>query len=161
MHSARFYDFRFGEQPAGCFEITDDGNEIRMNAVFVMKGERYENPFALRYIGDRVTSYRTGDGPWMTVPPDCHPTSAYPLLVPRVRDRLVYTAIREGDGSNLGETVLDRDGDTVTETRDGRVVRVFRLDGQGAIVAIDWGGGATSTLRADRRAAVAGSPLAE
>lgn len=161
MHPTRFYDFRFGEQPAGCFEITDDGNEIRMNAVFVMEGERYENPFALRYAGDRVTAYQTGDGPWTAVPPDCHPTSAYPLLVPRVRDRLVYRAIREGDGSDLGETLLVRDGDTVTETRGGTVVRVFGLDGQGGIIAIDWGGGATSTLRVDRRAAVAGSPLAE
>ncbi len=157
----RFYDFRFGEQPAGYFEITDDGDEIRMNAVFAIDGEVCENPFTLRYAGDRVTAYQIGDGPWQVVPPDRYPTSAYPLLVPRVRERMVHQAIREGDGSDLGETVLVRDGDIVTETRGGQVVRVFRLDAQGAIVAIDWGGGATSTLRADRAAAVAGSPLAK
>jgi len=161
MSPTRYYDFRFGDQPAGSFEITDDGREIRMNAIFEMQGERYENPFALRYTGERVTAYQTADGPWTVVPADHHPTSAYPLLVPRVRDRLVYRAIREGDGSDLGETLLVREGDTVTETRGGQVVRVFRLDAQGAIIAIDWGGGATSTLRADRRTALAGSPLAE
>ena len=161
MTATRFYDFRFDAQPAGYFEISDDGSEIRMNAVFVMEGERCENPFALRYRGDRVLAYQIGDDAWQEVPPDAYPTSAYPLLVPRVRDRLVHRAIREGDGGDLGETLLVRTGDTVTETRAGQVIRVFTLDAQGTIVAIDWGGGATSTLRADRAAAMAGSPVAE
>ncbi len=163
MTMTRHYDFRFGEQKAGYFTVSDDGQELTMNATFVMGGETYENPFAVRHAGGRVTAYRCGDGPWTELPPgsDRYPTSAYPLLVPLVEDRRSYIAINEGSGEEMPGTELVRDGGIVTESRGGKTVRVFHLDAARGIWKIEWGGGAVSELRASKAEAVAGSPLTE
>lgn len=163
MSATVFYDFRIGGENRGWFEIADDGREIAMNAVFTMGGETYANPFRVRHAAGRATAYRVGDGDWVEVvePRRRQPTSAYPLLVAAVRDRLTYVAITEGSGAELGETLLERSGDTVIETRGGKTVRSFTLDSAGRIVRIAWGGGAVSEMKADRASAVAGSPHAD
>ncbi|MBA3685862.1 MAG: hypothetical protein H0W72_11570 [Planctomycetes bacterium] len=163
MTATRSYDFRFGTENAGYFEISDTGREITMNAVFAMDGQTYENPFAVRHDGQRVTAYRCGDGEWQALPPgsDKYPTSAYPLLVPRVRDRLTYVAINEGSGEEHPDTELVRTGGIVTESRGGKVSRVFHVDAERGIWKIEWGGGAVSELRAGKAEALAGSPIRE
>ncbi len=158
----QYYDFRIGHENAGYFAITDTGSEVAMIAMFTLQGETSENPFGYRYTGDRVTAYRTGARDWTTMPPGDNrfPTSAYPLLLRGLAEQRTYLAINEGTGENLGETELVRVDDVVTESRKGRTIRVFHLDAKGRIAVIDWGGGATSTLRADKREACAGSPFA-
>lgn len=86
-----------------------------------------------------------------------YPTSAYPLLLPRVEDRLVYISIDEGTGEINGETVLERSGDTITETHRDAVIRRFRMK-DGTPIEIDWGG-PISTLHETLAEAKAGSPL--
>ncbi len=163
VQSHDFHDFRFGDRNAGYFEIRDDGSEIFMNAVFEMKGERYENPFGVRYEHDRVLAFRMGDGDWVdfaTYPANHYPTSAYPLLLRRLQDRLEYQAVEEGTGDVLGKTLLERVGDTVTETRNGKVVRKYVLR-DGKPVEIEWGGGAVSHIAESYEDAVKGSPFEE
>ena len=161
--SQEFYDFRFGDQNAGYFEISDDGSTICMKAVFQMEGERYENPFRVRYERERVLAFKTGDGDWVEMgryPADHFPTSAFPLLLRRLQDKLEYQAIEEGTGNVLGKTVLERVEDTVTETRDGKVVRRFVLRDEKPI-EIEWGGGAVSHIAESYKDAVKDSPFEE
>lgn len=157
MTTTRWYDFRFNGNPAGWFEIHESRGEIAMNAVFSMDGKVWENPFGVRHTDRSVLAYRCTPDTWIPFAhgPDRYPTSAYPLLVPQVRERLKYFAVNEGSGKEEGETELTRDGDMVIERRGGREIRRFRLDAHCAIIWINWGGGATSTLKANEAEAKA------
>jgi hypothetical protein len=86
-----------------------------------------------------------------------YPTSAYPLLLPRVEEKFVYISVDEGTGEIAGETMLERTGDVITETRQGQLLRQFRMKGD-IPIEIDWGG-PISTLRDSLVEAKAGSPL--
>lgn len=156
-----YYSFAIGGIGVGWFEIADDGEEIRMCATFEMGGERYDNPFALRYDGDRVLAWRAGGDDWTDNPePErLYPSCAYPLLVPLVVEALRYDQVVEGSGEIVAGVVLQRAGDQVTESKLGVPARRFWFDHAGTIVRIDWGG-ALSELRDGPDAAKAGSPFA-
>jgi hypothetical protein len=136
------YDFRFGEENAGTFEICDDGGHITMNACFTLDGELLENPFELKYDGDTLLACKARDEDWvdLTSLPDNHfPSCAYPLLLPRVQDRLEYQAVSDSDGSIQGLTVLTREGNLITETHDGNFQRSFLMEDD-IPIEINWNG---------------------
>ena len=154
----RFQDRR---DNAGYFTIANQPGHITQIATFELEGEIYENVFELKYDGDRVTAFRAGKSEWHSMTAygtDHYPSSAYPLLLAKAQPRFVYTSINEGTGEVEGETVLERAGDTITESRDGKTVRVFRM-ADGIPVEIDWGG-PISTLCAGLDKAKASSPFA-
>ncbi len=103
----RYYTFAFGDINAGWYEINEEDGEISENATFMLEGRLTVNRFSLRQVDGKVTAYRVGDGDWIDDPDPsrCYPTSAYPLLVPQVVDRLAYTGLHEGDGAELDEVV--------------------------------------------------------
>ena len=158
----RFYDFKIEDTNAGYFEIKDDGSEIYMMAKFKMGDEIYENPFWLKYTGDRVTAYKTGQGDWVdftTFDEDHYPSSAYPLFLSRVKDELEYIGVNEGKEEVSGRRTLKRDGDEILELQDGKVGRKFRMK-DGIPIEINWNG-PVSHLKSSLIEAKAGSPLAE
>lgn len=158
MPTTQYYDFVMEGTNAGHFEISDDGAEIHMNAVFMNGGRRYENAFGLRYAGKRVLAYRSGADEWSdcsSLPEDHYPTSAYPILL---RHKIKsYVPIVESSGQLLARTTLKDTGGAVVETRDGAVVRSFAVK-DGVVVRINWGG-PISTLKDSLTAALAGSPF--
>ena len=158
----RFYDFAFADKNAGYFEIRQDKGMIYQNAKFQMGEVTYENPFSLKIEGNRVLAYKMGDGDWVDFtgyPEDNYPESAYPLLLPRVKEELSYFAVSEKDGTIMGRTVLKRTEDLIEETRDGKIVRTFRMK-NGVPIEINWGG-PVSHLKESLREAVSGSPIDE
>lgn len=159
-HRICYYSFALGGEPAGWFEIEDDGVEIRQCATFEMDGERYDNPFGLRHAEGLVSHYRVGGGPWVANPDPARlfPSSAWPLLLAGLGDALSYDQLVEGSGEVIAGVSLRREGDQVVERKGESVVRRFWLDGD-EVVRIDWGG-AVSELKPDLPAARAGSPFA-
>ena len=154
------YSFEFGGCNAGYYVIEEEIGRIAMKAVFRMEEEVFENVFELRLQEGQLTHFRANEGPWVDMaqfPADHYPTSAYPLLLRGLRDQRTYVAIHEGDRTPIGQTVLTRDGDIVTETRHGNTVRIFTLDGD-AVESIDWGG-PVSHRRPTLVEAIAGSTL--
>jgi len=159
-HRTRYYSFALGGVPAGWFEYEDDGAEIRQCATFAMEGQRYDNPFGLRYVDGSVTHYRIGGAPWVANPDPARlfPSSAWPLLLAALEDGLTYDQLVEGSGEEVTGVSLRREGDQVVERKGEAVARRFWLDGD-VVVRIDWGG-AVSELRPGLAAAKAGSPFA-
>jgi len=155
-----YYDFSFGDKNAGYFEVRQSSGKIYMNAKFEMGGELLVNPFEITYEGEKVLAVRAGDGEWLDFskfPANHYPTSAYPLLLPRVKDELGYISVEEGSGRIIGEILLKRVGDTIHESKDGKTIRKFRMK-DGVAVEIDWGG-PVSHLKSSLEEAVKGSPL--
>lgn len=156
----RYYDFIINDENAGYFTIVRKGDIIDMNAIFQMDQEIYENPFSLQLADEEVVAYRVADNAWIPVPnpgSQGYPTSAYPILINRANPQYTYLAFHDGSGEMLGETVLLRDGDVITETRAGRIIRKFVMEGSTPVV-IDWGG-AVSHVKESQEAAQSGSPL--
>ena len=156
----RYYTFAFGGDNAGWFEITDDGIELRMCATFELDGERYDNPFAVRYVEDRVLAWRVGAESWVEnpAPARLYPSAAWPLLLARLDRHLVYDQVVEGSGEEVPGVALARDGDQVVECLGGATRRRFWLRGD-EVVRIDWGG-PVSELKPGLSEARAGSPFA-
>lgn len=156
----RHYNFVMNDENAGYFTIVRTDDIIEMNAIFQMDGQMYENPFSLQLTDNDVVAYRVGDGAWIPVQNPAstgYPTSAYPILIDRANPQYTYSAIHEGSGEVLGETDLKRDGDVITETRAGKIIRTFVMDGS-IPVTIHWGG-AVSHLKDSEEEAKRGSPL--
>ena len=155
-----YYDFSIGEQNAGYYTINSRPGVITMLAKFMLDGEIYENFFELKHDGDRVTAYRSGEGGWQSMEEfgeDHYPTSAYPLLLGKVKDRYVYQSIDEGSGEVQGETVLVRSGKRIIEKRRHITRRVFWMDGN-IPIKIDWGGPVSMLQETPERARM-GSPF--
>ena len=153
----KHYDFRFGNDNAGWFEILEEPERIWMKAVFDLDGEDYENEFELRIVDGAVTAYRYGAGEWRDMPEgeDIYPGSAYPLLISRLTDTLTFRSLREEDGEIIGVTTLTREGDEVIERLGDTETRRFTLR-DGEIIRIDWGG-PVSHLHDSLESAQAGS----
>lgn len=138
-----YYDFRIDGRNAGYYYLKIDASHLRSHTRFRVDDTIQVSLFEVRHDGERALAYRCADAPWIDLadyPADHVPTSAYPILLPRAIDRpLVYTAILEGDGLFLPETVLAPSGDEIVESRGGRVVRRFTMR-DGVPVQIDWGG---------------------
>lgn len=156
-----YYDFRLAGRNAGYYYLNLGTSLLRSHTRFRNGDGLQVSLFEVRHDGERALAYRSGDAGWVDLtqyPADHIPTSAYPLLLPRVIDRpLVYTAISEGDGKLLGDTVLTPASDRIIERRDGRVVRRFTMR-DGIPVRIDWGG-PVSHLCDGAEEAVRGSEL--
>lgn len=138
-----FYNFCFGETNHGYYYLRQQDNLLFSEAKFCRENELYTNTFSVKHDGSSVLAYKYGDEAWVDfTSQSAHhfPTSAYPLLLPNAFSKpYVYTAIAEGDGSVLGETILVSEGNEIVETRKGQVVRRFTLEKE-VPVAIDWGG---------------------
>ena len=156
-----YYDFKMDNKNAGYFMIEEKPELVKMSAVFKMDEEISVNEFQVKIEENRVTAYKIGENDWIdfNYGINFYPTSAYPLLVKNVRNKVVYIAVHEGKNEVLGATELIRKGDIVTEVRDNKVVRKFWLDGN-KIIKIDWGG-ATSTLKDTLEQAAQGTGLAK
>ena len=137
----RHYDFKIGGKNAGYYMITSKPGYIVMVAMFTLDGKFYENLFELKHDGHNVTAYKTATVDWQSMElygANHYPTSAYPLLLAQVKEKYVYIAIDEGTGEIQGETTLERNGEIITETRDGKTLRLFRMKDD-IPVEIDWG----------------------
>lgn len=155
-----FYDFKLDDDNAGFFEIKIESNEIYQNVKFKNGNEIYENPFFLKLEKDQVIAFKKGDGTWVNIKDykeNHYPSSAYPLLLPKVKDRLEYFQINEATGNVEGLTILERAGDTINEYRDQKLLRSFKMT-DSTPVEINWGG-ACSKMRSSFEEALAGSPL--
>ena len=161
MHEL-FYDFCFGGENRGYYHLQQTDTVLYSETKFHQpNGELYVNTFTLQLEGDKVLAYQYRDEAWVDFraqPKHIYPTSAYPLLLPKaLNDPYVYTAFSEHDGSVLGETVLTKKGQDITEVRQGNTVRRFTMRG-GTPIYIDWGG-PISYLCKTKEEAVKGTKL--
>jgi hypothetical protein len=157
----RYYDFKLGQINLGYFTIVRKPGHIMMMAKFETDGEVTENLFELKLDDHHVTAFKIGGGEWQNMDQygkNHYPTSAYPLLLPRVKELFVYHSIDESTGEVEGERMLERVGDVITESLAGKITRVFQMK-DGIPVEINWGG-PISTLRDSLKDAKAGSPFA-
>lgn len=157
----RYYDFKLGEENVGYFEMRFTDGELFQNARLRIDDEIQDNLFYVRVAGDKVLAFKVGcGGEWISMEKygaDQYPTSAFPLLLPMVRDRLEYTPILERSGQLGRPRTLRRIGAVIEETSGGRVTRSFRIE-RDIPVEIDWGG-AVSALKDGLEVAKNGSPL--
>lgn len=162
----QYYTFEIDGAKVGYFVITHVGNEMRSNAVMEIGGERYENPFGIRYgDGDTIEAYRFGDGDWIAFEgfeADVYPSSALDSVIKGLADghERTYRMLIEGTGE-VKEAVITvkRDGDTITEHHaDGTIGRHVVLDGDVA-VEYGWGGTAKSVRVDSLKEAKAGTPF--
>lgn len=157
----RYYDFKLGDENVGYFEIRLTDGELFQNARLRIDDETQDNLFWMRVAGDKALAFKAGrGGEWISMGEygaDQYPTSAFPLLLPMVRDRLEYTPILERSGQLGQPRTLRRIGAVIEETSGERFTRSFRME-KGIPVEIDWGG-AVSALKDGLEAAKKGSPL--
>ncbi|MEM7362832.1 MAG: hypothetical protein AAF525_02305 [Pseudomonadota bacterium] len=146
-----FYSFEAGGEHIGVSYLRITSRRLLSVTRFLeSEGSIYTNRFDLELDDGRVRAIQQGDGPWtnlMDLPDDHYPSSAYPLLLPRVRDTFVYTQVSDSDGSPVAVTRLVKETDDIVEYQNGQVRRRFTMNGD-TPTRIDWGG-AYSTLRAD------------
>ena len=157
----RYYDFRLGDENVGYFEIRLMDGELFQNAKFHVDGGIQENVFCMRLVGDKAHAFKVGrSGEWISMEEyeaDQYPTSAFPLLLPMVSDRLEYTPILEQSGQLGAPRTLRKLGAVIKETSGKRFTRSFRMEKE-VPIEIDWGG-AVSTLKDGLEDAKKGSPL--
>jgi len=143
----RYFNFEIDNQKCGYYEQSDDGAEFYCNAVMVMNGDAFENPFWIRYEDRRVTAYRFEDGDYIPFdqPEGVYPTSAFSLLLRLMgdRDELTYTAFHEGRGEIAGEVTLRRNGDRIEEFAGDEPARYAVMNGD-EVIEYGWGGAARS-----------------
>ncbi|MEM7030202.1 MAG: hypothetical protein AAF629_11595 [Chloroflexota bacterium] len=137
----KYYTFQFGDSNAGWFEIEQTDTQIYMNAIFKMDNQEFENPYWVKLENGKPTEYKSASSNWKKMPTgsNIYPESAYPILVPQVKNQLAYIALHEDTGEISGETALIRQGNEIKERRDGEIRRKFWLE-DGEVVKIDWGG---------------------
>lgn len=161
MSYHRFYDFRIDGDVVGYFEIEATPSSIYQRARFVVDDSIVDNRYHLRLEDGSVTGFSTGDDAiWTsldTYASEAYPLSSFPLLLDRLDGELTYLPIDESTGEVGPRRVLQREGATVIERRDGRMTRSFTVQ-EGILTSIDWGG-ATSVLQPDRERAVARGPF--
>ena len=185
-----FYNFCFPDHEAGLknsglknsgfknygfYYLSHQDGRIYSHTEFNTPDGIYRNIFNLKIKESTVIAYKHNDGPWVDVQENHFPTSAYPLLLPKVgNEPLRYLCISEDTGELIGEAVLTRqvndEAIDIVETVQHKVMRRFTM----AIEAktkeaeshpelpsflpksIDWGG-AKSFLCRDEAEAVQGT----
>ena len=157
----RYYTFEIDGKHVGFYEESDVGGELLMNARMEIDGEAYENPFGIRHVDGRVTTWRVGDSDWrdFNEAEGVYPGSALPLLAPRALENgsFTYTPFHEGRGEVDQPATLEHRGDgVVVEIIDGEPGRRVVFEGD-TIVEYGWGGTARSVLCDSREDAVRGT----
>lgn len=173
-----FYNFCFpdGEDDAGDLSVVNHGfyylshteHLLYSHTEFNIPDGIYQNIFQVKLQEDQVLAYKHNDGGWVNVESGQYPTSAYPLLLPKLTTgSFRYTAISEDSGDLLGRVKLERIGNDIIETLDdqtgetGKIMRRFVMSpdkSDDVPISIDWGG-ATSFLCKDADEAVKGTNL--
>lgn len=168
-----FYNFCFPDGEDGflnhgyyylSYSLSHSENLLYSHTEFNTPEGRYQNIFQVKFEPDlqnQVVAYKHNNGGWVNVGAGQYPTSAYPLLLPKVVSSFSYLAVSEDTGEILGEAVLEHVGDEITETIEGNIMRRFTLNPQksDAIpISIDWGG-AVSFLCKDELEAVKGTNI--
>ena len=157
----RFYDFRIDGDVAGYFELAVSPEEIYQCASFTTGDTIEVNEYMLRIEDAELVAFSTGEQPgWTSLgrySDDAYPLSAFPYLIDRLEDERTYDPIIESTGAVVARRTLRREGETVLEYQDGRVMRSFTL-AEGIPIEIDWGG-ATSSIRESQEDALRTSPV--
>lgn len=178
-----FYNFCFpdakeGFENFGFYYLSHQLNYIYSHTEFNTPKGIYRNIFKLKIKDTTVTAYKHNDGTWVNVQANHFPTSAYPLLLPKVGDEsLRYLCISEATGELIGETVLARVGNDIIETRQDKltgqdkIIRIFTMKQESDLYikvpryipnyiprSIDWSG-AKSFLCSNKIEAVKGTNL--
>jgi len=157
----RYYTFEIDGQKVGYYEESNENGILSSNARLVMHGEMYENPFGIMHTNGRVTAYRYGNSDWIEFKEqvDVYPTSALPLILPRVNEgeEYEYTQFIEGQGMIGKRAILKSEGEgVVSEYVEGTLMRRVVIR-EGVIVEYGWGGSAKSVLCESRTEAIKGT----
>ena len=143
-----YFSFEIGDQKVGYYEEEDDGSVFYCNALMEMEGEKYENPFWVKYEGTRILAYKFGDGDFIDLdqPAGVYPSAALNILVRGMADgeTRTFTSFNEGKGEVVGQGTVTRSGERIEETLDDKPWRYVVLNDAGNIVEYGWGGNALS-----------------
>ena len=157
------YRFKnYGFKNYGFYYLKQEENLLYSHTEFNTPNGPYQNIFHIQFEGDKVLAFKHNNKAWVKVEPQHHPTSAYPLLLPRVgKDALHYTMLSEDKNEVLGEAVLKREGNEIIESLGDKTLRCFNMQsdtvyGDSVPEKIDWGG-AVSFLCSDEIEAVEGT----
>jgi len=174
-----FYNFCFPDEDKltdaefknyGFYYLRQEDEVIYSHTEFNTPDGIYKNIFSIKYLKDVALSYQHNNGDWVKVKASHYPTSAYPLLLPKVnQEALSYHMISEDTGKVLGQATLKQSGTEISERLDGNVLRRFVMEANehssshipNEILvhvprSIDWGG-AVSFLCHDQDEAVVGT----
>ena len=113
-----FYDFRINEKNLGYFEIRFEKNQIYQNVKFQDGDEVYENPFYLKLDSGKLVAFKKADRDWVPTQrygENHFPSSAYPILLAQVTQRLEYFQINEASEEVEGIVILERTGTVINE----------------------------------------------
>ena len=155
-----YYSFEIDGKKCGYYQTENKNGIISMNAFFEMDKEEFENPFSVKYVGEKIIEYKFGDSEkWETLetfPPNTFPSSAFDLLVGRLKDgqSLIYDKLSEGDKKITKNVKLIRKGGQVVEIIEGKVTRYAVLGDNDKIIEYGWGGTAKSKLVLSRDEAI-------
>ena len=155
-----YYSFEIDGKKCGYFQIENKGGIIASNAFIEMDNEKFENPFWVKYVGEKIIEYKFGDSEkWESLesfPANTYPSSALELLVGRLKDgeSLTYDMLSEGDKKVKKDVKLIRKGAQVDEIIEGKIKRYVVLGDKGKIIEYGWGGTAKSKLVSNREEAV-------
>lgn len=140
----RHFDFRLGGDPVGHVLEIEQADAFLAVARFVLDGQVVANRYRVELADGRPVRCRHGDDAWREVPAGVFPTCTYPLVL---RSGLTtWRALDEGSGAITNRRFTVRDGWTVeVDDAEGTVLRRFRVEDD-EVVAIDWGGDASSDL---------------
>ena len=137
-----YYDFRINEKNLGYFEIKIENDQIYQNVKFQDGNDIYENPFFLKLKFGEIVAFKKANRDWVSIREygDNHfPSSAYPILLTQIIDRLEYFQVNESNGEVEGKVVLEKAGPIISEYRQGKLIRSFRMENE-LPVEINWGG---------------------
>jgi hypothetical protein len=155
-----FYDFRINEKNLGFFEIKFEKDQIYQNVKFQDGNDVYENPFYLKLDSGKLVAFKKAAGDWVLIQrygENHFPSSAYPILLGQIVDRLQYYQINEGNEEVEGITILEKSGSIINEYRQKKLMRSFKME-NGLPVEINWGE-AISRIKKTFAEAIEGSPL--
>lgn len=135
-----FYNFCFPNtdndlENCGFYYLSHQESDIYSHTEFHTPDGPYSNIFRVKTTKDKKTqeesvfAYSHNKSVWVAAKVNHYPTSAYPLLLPKVGRRpLKYFSISESDHEIMGEVVLTRKGNQIVETLKGQVIRRFFMD---------------------------------
>ncbi|GEM_PF-2864232 len=145
-----YYTFEIEDQHIGYYSEVREKDLFKSVAFMKMGGKWYDNSFWLRLEGERITGYTFTGEDWFDFEqdPDVFPTSALPLLIPKVLNEetgeFTYRQFIEGEHAVGKTAVLKLEGrDVIVEYVDGQPHRKIFLNGN-SVQEYQWGGTAKS-----------------
>ena len=144
-----YFTFEIDGKKCGYYEESDEGGVLYANATMEMQGEKFSNPFWVKYEGDKVLAYKFADGEYIDFKEaeNVYPSSATRLLLRKMneqkKDILAYTFFNEGEGKAGAKITLKRNGKRIEEYTGDKIGRYF-VFADDKIVEYCWSGSAKS-----------------